>query len=154
MLPYMHGFGFTPNVPFDLPANLASGVYMIEKKIPFIVKTSQPVDLMIGYASNTANAYCTSGGKGLYTVDDKPYQVSFHRPIPLEVFSGYCLRWFEELSDFTIGYIADSDLDDYSSIENSKILVIVGHNEYWTRTARTNFDRFVNEGHDALVSFR
>jgi hypothetical protein len=149
--PSMNGFGFNPTVTFDLPANLKSGVYMIERKIPFIVKTSEPVDLMIVYAANTANAYCTSGGKGLYTVDNKPYQVSFHRPIPLEAFSKYCLKWFEELDGFTVGYITDSDLDDYSTIEKSKILVLVGHNEYWTRTARQNFDKFVNEGKDALI---
>lgn len=150
--PSANGFGYKPTVTFRLPDNIASGVYMIENKIPFIVRTSQPVDLMIVYASNTANAYATTGGKSLYTPPpNKPSQVSFHRPIPLEAFSGYCLNWFEDLSGFTVGYVADSDLDYYDRISKAKILVIIGHNEYWTRAARLNFDRFVDDGGDALI---
>jgi hypothetical protein len=42
------------------------------------------------------------------------------------------------------------DLDNYSSLQ-SKIIVIVGHSEYWTRKARSNFDRFVDHGGHALI---
>ncbi len=150
--PSSNGFGFTPTVKFKLPDDVASGVYMIEKKIPFVVRTTETVDLMIVYASNTANAYATSGGKSLYThPPNKPTQVSFHRPIPLEAFSGQCLKWFEDLQGFTMGYVVDSDLDYYDRIKHAKTLVIIGHNEYWTRAARLNFDRFVSEGGDAVI---
>jgi hypothetical protein len=150
--PSANGFGFVPTVKFKIPEEVASGVYMIEKKIPFVVRTSKAVDLMIVYASNTANAYATSGGKSLYTPPpNKPSQVSFHRPIPLEAFSGQCLKWFEGLSGFSMGYVVDSDLDYFERIKDAKTLVIIGHNEYWTRAARLNFDRFVDEGGDALI---
>jgi hypothetical protein len=150
--PSANGFGFIPTVKFKLPDDIASGVYMLEKKIPFVVRTSEAVDLLIVYASNTANAYSTSGGKSLYTPPpNKPTQVSFHRPIPLEAFSGYCLKWFENLQGFTMGYVVDSDLDYYDRIKEAKTLVIIGHNEYWTRAARLNFDRFVGEGGDAVI---
>jgi hypothetical protein len=84
-------------------------------------------------------------------VNNKPFQVSFQRPIALESFSPSCLRWLEQLEDFTIGYVADSDLDDWASISQAKIIVLVGHNEYWTRAGRQNFDRFVDSGGDALI---
>lgn len=149
--PAVKGFNYAPTVTFNLPENLPSGIYLIEKKIPFIVKTRAPVDLVVVYASNTANAYCESGGRSLYSVNNKPFQVSFQRPIPLEHFSPYCLRWLEQLQGFTIGYIADSDLDDWASISQAQILVLVGHNEYWTRAGRLNFDKFVNSGGHALI---
>jgi hypothetical protein len=150
--PAVNGFGFKPTVTFNLPDDIESGVYLIENKIPFVVRTEKVVDVMIVYASNTANAYATSGGKSLYTTPpNKPTQVSFHRPIPLEAFSGQCLTWFEQLPGFTMGYVVDSDLDNYDNIKKAKTLVIIGHNEYWTRAARLNFDRFVNEGGDALI---
>lgn len=150
--PYAKGFGFVPTVKFKLPKDVPGGFYLLEKKIPFVVRTSGAVDLMIVYASNTANAYATSGGKSLYTSPpNKPTQVSFHRPIPLEAFSGQCLRWFEELPGFSIGYVVDSDLDYYDRIKDAHTLVIIGHNEYWTRAARLNFDRFVDEGGDAVI---
>jgi hypothetical protein len=149
--PAVKGFGYNPTVTFDLPKGAKSGVYLIEKKIPFIVKTREAVDLVVVYASNTANAYCESGGRSLYSVNNKPVQVSFQRPIALEYFSPACLRWFEKLDGFTINYIADSDLDDWESISQAKIIVLVGHNEYWTREGRVNFDRFVDNGGDALI---
>ena len=42
-------------------------------------------------------------------------------------------------------------MDDYSEIQNSKIIAVVGHSEYWTKTARLNFDKFVDNGKDAIV---
>ena len=47
--------------------------------------------------------------------------------------------------------ICDQDMDDYSEIQNSKILVVIGHSEYWTKAARLNFDQFVNSGKDAVI---
>jgi len=149
--PSVNGFGYMPTVNFSLPENIRSGVYLVEKKIPFIVKTKAATDLVVVYASNTANAYCESGGRDLYSANNKPFQVSFQRPIPLDVFSPACLGWLQKLEGFTMSYIADSDLDDWESISGAKIIVLVGHNEYWTREARVNFDRFVDSGGDALI---
>jgi hypothetical protein len=42
-------------------------------------------------------------------------------------------------------------MDDYAVISNTKVLVIAGHNEYWTRKARLNFDKHVNDGKHAIV---
>lgn len=149
--PAVKGFGYKPTVAFNLPPGTKSGVYLIEKKIPFVVKTKEAVDLVVVYAANTANAYCESGGRSLYSVNNKPFQVSFQRPIALETFSPYCLRWLEKLEGFTKSYVVDSDLDDWESISNAKIIVLVGHNEYWTREGRVNFDRFVDGGGHAVI---
>jgi hypothetical protein len=148
--PSSQGFGFTPTAEISLPSSLPSGMYMIEKTIPFIVKPKKNVDLLVVYPSNTANAYASSGGSSLYT-PVKAKTVSFLRPIALQDFSSYCMKWFSTLSGKTIGYIADIDLDSLDIVRQGKILILVGHNEYWTRTARKNFDRFVDEGGHALV---
>jgi hypothetical protein len=42
-------------------------------------------------------------------------------------------------------------LDDYNSIRRAQLLVIPGHSEYWTMNARKNFDRFVNNGKNAII---
>ena len=150
--PSEQGFGLNPTVKFTIPAALKSGIYLIEKKVPFIVKPSGPVDLLIVYPSNTANAYSESGGKSLYT--GKPQRastISFLRPMALQSLSTECLTWFNDLQNFNIGYVADLDLDSYDIITKTRILVIVGHNEYWTRAGRQNFDKYVNNGGHALV---
>lgn len=147
---YMNGFGFSVGVEFEVP-EVKSGIYLIENRIPFVVKTKAPVDIMLVYASNTANAYADSGGKSLYTQQDRPEAVSFRRPIPLQALSEFCLKWFDDLDQFTIGYVTDMDMDDFASFSQAKVLVLAGHSEYWTRQARVNFDRFIDLGGNALV---
>ncbi|MBL0741627.1 N,N-dimethylformamidase beta subunit family domain-containing protein [Chryseolinea lacunae] len=149
--PSRDGFGFLPTVKFPIPAKVKSGMYFIEGKIPFIVRRKEAVDLLIVYPSNTANAYSESGGKSLYSPQDRPPQVSFLRPIALQPFSTVCLTWFSEMTNVKIGYVADIDLDDANLLKDSKILVVVGHNEYWTRAGRKNFDAYVDNGGHALV---
>jgi hypothetical protein len=43
------------------------------------------------------------------------------------------------------------DLEDYGELAGAKVVVLIGHSEYWTRRARENFDRYVLEGGNALV---
>ena len=149
--PSVNGYGFVSNASIEIPTIIQSGVYMIEGKIPFIVRETNPVDLLIVYPSNTANAYCESGGKSLYSAVNRPTNVSFERPIPLQQESLPCLSWFTTLPGFQIGYATDMDLDDYKSISAAKIIVIVGHSEYWSRKARRNFDKFIERGGHAII---
>lgn len=147
---YEIGYGFPVAAEFTVPG-LKSGVYLVDNKIPFIIKTHQAVDLLVVYPSNTANAYATSGGKSLYSTDQRPAAVSFQRPIPLQSLAEVCLKWFTTLEDFSVRYVADIDLDLYENLRDAKVLVIPGHSEYWTLNARRNFDTFVDSGGDALI---
>lgn len=144
------GFNYSTSTEFRVP-ELKSGIYLIENYIPFIIKSRHPVDVLVLYPSNTANAYCESGGLSLYSAKNRPFKVSFQRPIPLQEMSVSCLTWFTSLQNIKIGYIADSDMENFQNISQAKILTIAGHSEYWTRQARLNFDRFVNEGGHALI---
>lgn len=145
------GFGYTSTIKILIPTTLASGIYLIENAVPFIVKSTEQVDLMVVYPSNTVAAYATSGGHSLYDQINRPDHVSFHRPVSVQALSFHCLRWFLAIQDINIGYVSDMDMDDFSNISNAKVLVIVGHSEYWTRKARINFDRHINDGKHAIV---
>jgi hypothetical protein len=155
--PYSNGFGFNPTVSITIPDNLKSGIYLIENKFPFVVKSKTPADIVVVYPSNTENAYCNSGGKSLYSHENRPSAVSFLRPmhypnpVPSANFMEYGLNWLMKQGDFRINYISDYDLETSEYINNSKLLIIVGHSEYWTRSARKNFDDFVDKGGDALI---
>jgi hypothetical protein len=156
--PWKNGFKYLLTAKIKLPQTLASGIYSIENRISFIVKSSQPADLTVVYPINTINAYCSSGGKSLYgfnsTDNVASVQVSFLQPIESPVEQGECiecLKWFPFLSNLKINYITDVDLVNYSSFQQSKVLVIIGHSEYWPRLARTHFDQFVNEGKHAII---
>lgn len=151
--PWQNGYGYKPTLKMITP-HLKSGVYLWENKIPVIIRRKNP-RIVVVYSSNTENAYCNSGGKGLYdfnsTDRDHSPVVSFKRPINLPKHSEAFLRWFQTEKFKDVGYIVDQDLDNYNEWRKADLLMIVGHSEYWTLEARRNFDRFVKEGKNALV---
>lgn len=149
--PSMNGVGWRPTLSFPVPTELASGVYLIEGKSPFVVRRGGATDLLVVYPSNTANAYSESGGRSLYSTSDRPHAVSFLRPIALQPRALHCLQFFAAMNDLRVGFAVDADLEDYATLESARLIVIAGHSEYWTRGARRNFDRFVDKGGHALV---
>ncbi len=151
--PWENGYGYKPTLRIVAP-KLKSGVYLWDNKIPMIVRAPNP-RIVIVYSANTENAYCNSGGKGLYSYNstDKisSTTVSFKRPIALPKHSEAFLRWFQTQDVKEVGYIVDQDLDNYNTFRKASLLIIAGHSEYWTYEGRKNFDRFVGEGKNAMV---
>jgi hypothetical protein len=151
--PWENGFGYKASLKIITP-QLKSGVYLWENKIPVIIRSPNP-RIVIVYSSNTENAYCNAGGKGLYSYNSSDklssQKVSFQRPINLPKHSEAFLRWFQQQNFKDVGYITDADLDNYGGWRKAALLLIVGHSEYWTLEARRNFDRFVTEGKNAMV---
>lgn len=152
------GFGYQPVFYYVVPHHLYSGIYLWENLIPFLVRSSEKRhDVVVLYESNTMAAYNNTGGKSLYAFNSpggRGHIVSFNRPTGLGKISGFSkafLKWLKSYHHCDIGYISDRDMDDYSEIENARLLVIVGHSEYWTRKARINFDRFSAEGKNILI---
>ena len=151
--PSENGFGYRLTKKVAVPP-VGSGVYMWDKTIPFVVKTRRARTVIV-YPSNTINAYCNSGGKSLYGFNSsgslRAEKVSFLRPMPLPEHAEAFFKWMKKEGRDDVGYIVDSDLDEYNSIRKAELLIIPGHNEYWTFQARKNFDRFINEGKNALI---
>ena len=154
--PYKNGFGYDITFSMNTP-HINSGIYLIDGKIPFIIKPNKTkkYDFLILYSSNTENAYCDKGGKSTYAYNSsekKPATiVSFNRPIGLPFHSTEFLKWIHTQTKYKIGYISDKDMDNYEILKNTKLLIIPGHSEYWTRKARENFDRFIKEGNNSLI---
>jgi hypothetical protein len=153
--PWETGFGYKRTLTMTLP-DVPSGVYLLNQKIPLLVKTpvAQPVEIVIVYPSNTEAAYNGKGGRSMYTQPIAAPIVSFHRPaaLPLSKFCEPFLRWMASQDlPYRIRYVADIDMDDYAEISDARMVVVIGHSEYWTRRARENFDRFVLGGGNALI---
>lgn len=152
--PYANGFGYEESFSFEL-MDYPSGVYLIDDHIPFIVKPDQPKEVMILYPSNTINAYCSSGEKSAYkTLSSDGITspvLSYQRPMSLPNYSTDFFKWIVSEKDLEIGYLCDQDMDDYKNLENSRLLIIPGHSEYWSRAGRRNFDLYIANGNDALI---
>jgi hypothetical protein len=158
--PYSQGYGYKISATFHLPSDMRSGVYFWEKKIPFLVKSKAEKPIVVLMDSNTSAAYNCAGEGGLYGAGEKgcknrPTQVSFQRPMYYPENSSLSrafIKWISaQPNQNNMKFISDIDMDDYSSIEGSKLIVISGHSEYWTRLARENFDKFINRGGNAAI---
>jgi len=154
-------YGYEITCRYVIPATMPSGMYNLGNVIFFTVKSkTKDADITIVYPSNTEEAYNNAGGKSLYDFNSngaKASCVSFQRPLSNFILSEVqqhsypFMKWLKQLNGYSIQYILDSDLDHYSEIANTKLLVVIGHSEYWTKQARLNFDRFVNLGNDAAI---
>lgn len=146
-----YDIGFQYKKTFDfVPSKLKSGIYYFETSSPFVIKNPKKKnDVLVVYPSNTVNAYNAKGGRSTYTT---PIGVSLSRKRPVD-FQKQSIEFFKWLpnQNFQVDYISDEDLDDYENIKNYKLIIIPGHSEYWTRKGRRNFDKFVNEGGNALI---
>jgi len=147
--PYEQGYGYRYSVRYKPSVKLTSGIYLVSKKIPVLIRNSTPTNqVLVVYPSNTVNAYNTKGGLGMYT-SPRAYITSFLRPAAVQSYANEFVKWND--TPYPFDYISDQEMEDYPNIENYKLMIVIGHSEYWTRPARTNFDRFIAAGKHALI---
>ena len=162
-------FNFDESFSFDIK-DFKSGIYLIDKKIKFIVKgdTESPITYL--YSSNTEAAYNGMGGKSLYydwqldCVDksDHAVIVGFKRPVfftpqngqsleceNIDVCERSFLDWLAK-QEYNVNYICDLDMDEINNIDKTKLLIIGGHSEYWTKKAYKNLETIINNGTNIL----
>ena len=170
--PWKNGFGYSASsVTWTVPSSLQSGHYILYGpgtsppgfEIPIIIKGDKSTaNIVVVCPTNTINAYTNSGGKSLYDYNSsngiQATTVSFLRPQDYTqgLMTGF-LKWFYNTypsashPSANVNVISDLDMDDYTEIENAKVLIVIGHSEYWSREARMNFDKFVDAGKDAII---
>ncbi|WP_187262739.1 N,N-dimethylformamidase beta subunit family domain-containing protein [Pontibacter beigongshangensis] len=149
--PSEEGYGYKATFTYRLP-DLPSGIYLWEKKIPFTLK-AENAEVVVVYSSNTVNAYNISGGKSLYKLfSEKTHVVSFQRPMlpAVSFFAEDGLKWLKSTS-YNINYINDQDLDIPGILAGAKVVLIIGHSEYWSRRGRRQLDEFIDKGGHCMI---
>ena len=149
---YVDGYPYTPTLTCSTCIDsIPSGFYMVDKKVPIIIKGSTSADIVVVCPTNTVNAY--TGSPFSYpqgSLYDFNTTVSFLRPqVVSNLFCEDFLDWIRDWAAnhspvYHLNFISDTDMDDWNEIKDAKMLIIPGHSEYWTRQARLNFDRFVD----------
>jgi hypothetical protein len=98
------------------------------------------------YSDNSAGAPTIAGGPQAVTV-------SFDRPYREDRGAGRMLRWeypfvrWMEASGYDVGYATDVDLQrDPSIAAGRRLIVFVGHPEYWSPQMRATVDAAIAEG--------
>jgi len=144
---YETGYTYQCSVVYNT-SKLKSGIYYFNNLIPFIVKEPKLKNaLTIVFPYANMHALNNVGGKSFYgyssTNSEPATKLSLHRNLVITDYTLSFLNWIDSLySKNNLNIITDLDLENYSNISNSKLLVLYGNSAFWTYKARHNFDRF------------
>ena len=115
-------------------------------------RSAPPAQILVQVPVNTWEAYNEWGGKSLYDfVPPRAHAVTFERPFGTRSQSPlwweYQLVRFLERAGYDVSYQADPDTDrDPASLLQHQLVIVAGHDEYWTLATRAAFDRALARG--------
>ncbi len=163
---YDRGCDWTTTTTFTVPAAWPSGYYIAkfstsrgDQNVVFVVKSATPgasSPILMVSATNTYQAYNAYGSKSVYdrgsTDNKRSSQVSFNRPYlqnagmgDLPAWELPFIRWMKGQNRL-FEMAADSDLEDPNLLDHYKLVLIVGHSEYWSSTMRRNLEQYSQAG--------
>lgn len=159
-----HGCRWPVALELEIPREWRSGYYEIEttaeagvsSRAYFILRSSEPGHdsrILMQLTTNTDNAYNNFGGQSIYSfnsVDGKQgRRVSFQRPMPASTIRAWevpFIRW-AEANGYQLDYAANNDLEVRPEIlKHYRLVLSVGHDEYWSTPMRDNLEAFIAEG--------
>ncbi len=168
------GCGWPVSERFTVPAGWRPGYYSVrlraadsggtyfgrgrrtaESEAFFIVRPSEPgkgASILLQLATNTYNAYNNWGGSSLYAYHGRGglqgHRVSFDRPL-----AGQFRQWelpfvaWAERQGYRLDYCANGDLEsDPDLLKSYKLILSVGHDEYWSTPMRDNLEAYIGRG--------
>lgn len=121
----------------------------------FVVRASNPGEsssILLQLSTNTYNAYTNWGGHSLYSYHDRDglqgHRVSFDRPLSSQFpkWEAPFVRWAES-NGYILDFAVNSDLEFHPEIlPHYKLLLSVGHDEYWSSPMRDNLEAYIASG--------
>jgi N,N-dimethylformamidase beta subunit-like, C-terminal len=119
--------------------------------VPFIVRAAPThrSPILVQVPVNTWQAYNPWGGKSLYpsqSSGEVPAQrVSFDRPLAYDAQGPFNWEYnmvrFLESQALDVSYQTDADTDAHpESLLEHRLVMVIGHDEYWTKRMRDAFD--------------
>jgi hypothetical protein len=151
------GYQWQPTFPFLVPVSWPSGLYRVKYSnglndvdvLEFTVKPAQPGQtskILLQMCVNTPQAYNYAGGKSLYA-PGRASKVSFDRvSARLLEYEPSIINWLAA-EGIQVEYCTSLDLhEDSSLLSNYDLLLIVGHDEYWSKEMRDNVEAFIRGG--------
>jgi hypothetical protein len=151
-----------------VPATATSGIYFAKvtridtggaSHIVFVVRDDASTSNVLFQTSDTTwQAYNNYGGNSLYTGSPagRAYKVSYNRPFNTRAVDGGqdwvfnseypMVRWLES-NGYDVSYFSGIDSDRFGSlIQQHRVFMSVGHDEYWSGAQRANVEAARNAG--------
>ncbi len=159
-----NGAAAEPTATLEIPVEMPGGTYFIDDQWAFVVSRPQASSTVVIPVS-TMQAFNTWGGRGAYTERDRQRQegcrtplhhYAFRRPLArrfaTDVLAGF-LDWLPRgaLAGEDIRFVPDYDLPHPDALAGTKLLLIAGRSEYWSRESRKAVDTYVECGGDMVL---
>ncbi|OUC99030.1 N,N-dimethylformamidase beta subunit family domain-containing protein [Streptosporangium minutum] len=153
---------WTFDVPADLPSSLYRAVFTADEdasEVYFVVRAARPRSpILLSIPFPTWQAYNRAGipGESVYWTEQatRASRVAFDRPgggPPPERWEEGMLRWLGP-AGYEVDYCSGLDLHDGAALLSGyRLLVVNGHDEYWTAGMRDNVEEFVRRGGNLAV---
>ncbi len=124
----------------------------------FVLRPADPgkaSKILVQLSTHTYNAYNNWGGFSLYAYHgrggNQGHRVSYERP-PSSLFGNWerpFIEWAER-NGFAFDYAVNGDLESHPEMLRAYRLVLsVGHDEYWSAPMRDNLEKFIAAGGNA-----
>lgn len=169
-----HGCQWPETFRVTIPPQWRSGYYQVSLRVAdgggrfaqrgrrtaesscfFVVRSATPgqnTKILLQLTTNTYNAYNNWGGSSLYAYNGRAgiqgHRVSFDRP-PASQFSSWELPFIQwaERSGYVLDYAINSDLEFRPELlAQYRLVLSVGHDEYWSTPMRDNLENFIATG--------
>lgn len=171
------GCNWPVSFEFEIPADWKTGYYNVrliaadsggkfvhrgrrtaESNCYFVLRSANPgkdTKILLQLATNTYNAYNNWGGTSLYGYHGRGgvqgHEVSFLRP-PRSQYSNWewpFVKWAEE-NGIAIDFASNMDLELRPQLlENYRLVLSLGHDEYWSAPMRDHVEAFIAKGGNA-----
>ncbi|MEV7007979.1 N,N-dimethylformamidase beta subunit family domain-containing protein [Streptosporangium sp. NPDC051022] len=153
---------WTLDVPADWSSSLYRAVFTAEgnsSEVYFVVRAATPSSpILLSIPFPTWQAYNRAGipGESIYWTEqpNRAAKVSFDRPgggPPPERWEEGMLRWLSP-AGYDVDYCSGLDLHDGAALLSGyRLLVVNGHDEYWSAGMRDNVEEFVRRGGNLAV---
>ncbi|MFD6892432.1 DUF4082 domain-containing protein [Streptomyces sp. NPDC059957] len=145
---------------WTVPSDAVSGLYIANfdqadgngvMPYPFVVRNdSSHSDIVVQTSDQTWQAYNNYGGQDLYdgggpAPDGRAYEVSYNRPMDIGGENGIygseyqMVAWLER-NGYDVSYMSGIDMSTKGAtqLQNHKVFMSSGHDEYWTQDQFTN----------------
>ncbi|MGW7483761.1 N,N-dimethylformamidase beta subunit family domain-containing protein [Nonomuraea muscovyensis] len=143
---------FGPEVPW--PRSLPGGAPCPDNEVYFVVREAVPAaPVLVSVPFTTWQAYNRAGepGQSVYWTESpaRAARVSFDRPgggPPPERWEEGLMRWLRP-AGYDVAYCSNLDLDDGRALlSRYRMLIVNGHDEYWSAGMRDTVEEFVRGG--------
>ncbi|MGW5397488.1 DUF4082 domain-containing protein [Streptomyces sp. NPDC003952] len=145
---------------WTVPSDAVSGLYIANfdqadgngvMPYPFVVRNdASHSDIVVQTSDQTWQAYNNYGGQDLYdgggpAPDGRAYEVSYNRPMDIGGENGIygseyqMVAWLER-NGYDVSYMSGIDMSTRGAtqLQNHKVFMSSGHDEYWTQEQFTN----------------